>query len=58
MTIKKMDDDKLDSVVGGKNAASVPTKICYCPKCKTDREFKLYSGGRAFCSKCNEEILL
>ncbi|MCR5356201.1 MAG: hypothetical protein K6E63_02235 [Lachnospiraceae bacterium] len=34
------------------------TKLYYCPVCKKETEFDLFSGGRAICSECGEQITL
>ncbi len=65
--MEKIIDDKLGSVTGGagnnenstKNTGnSGDTRPAYCPKCETEREFRLGSGGRAYCKVCNEEIMM
>ena len=36
----------------------VQTRKSDCPVCGVEREFYLYSGGRALCSKCSFEKFL
>ena len=63
----KIDDENLRDVNGGAgNTATgktTNTNICgtretMCPKCKEIRKFNLYTGGRAICQTCGEEIML
>ena len=59
--MKKLVDDSLASVNGGK-AESGPqpldTRKAYCPKQKKETMFNLYSGGRAICQECGEQIMM
>ena len=62
--LNMIDDDTLKDVNGGAGVAngnandSKDTKDALCPKCKEVRTFKLYTGGRAICQRCGEEIFL
>ena len=61
MLKNKIDDELLKDVNGGTgniNETKQDTKDAYCPKCKETRTFNLYSGGRAICQVCGEQILL
>ncbi|MBO4904600.1 MAG: hypothetical protein J5367_05195 [Lachnospiraceae bacterium] len=54
--------DDLEQVTGGDDnnpTNEPPKKKMYCndPRCKTDRIFYLYSGGRAVCSFCDTQIM-
>ena len=61
MTMKKLADDGLEAVSGG-TAASAPqpidTRKALCPKQKKETMFNLYSGGRAICQECGEQIMM
>ncbi len=59
--MKKLTDDGLETVTGGKKTNStepVTTKEALCPKQNKKTMFNLYSGGRAICQECGEQILL
>ena len=51
-------DEQLDAVAGGANGngTNKNTAQLVCPKCQVTRTFRLASGGRAFCTECNEQI--
>ncbi len=59
--MKKIDDDILETVSGGKDTGTpqpLDTRKAYCPKQKKDTMFNLYSGGRAICQECGEQIMM
>ena len=34
------------------------TKLAFCPTCEQETEFKLFTGGRAVCPVCGDQITL
>ena len=63
--MKKLADDGLEAVSGGVGAPAqsqgpqpIDTRKAFCPKQKKETIFNLYSGGRAICQECGEQIML
>ena len=61
--MKKLADDGLEAISGGAAAPSqapqpIDTRKALCPKQKKETIFNLYSGGRAICQECGEQIML
>ena len=61
--MKKLADDSLGAVSGGVGAPEsgpkpLDTRKAYCPKQKKETMFNLYSGGRAICQECGEQIMM
>ncbi len=59
-----LQDEMLDDVTGGaaelRNKKGMygqdaPIKNIYCPRCHEVKKFRIYSGGRAYCERCNLE---
>ena len=53
----EINDDELDSVVGGTEEMMRIVKSD-CAKCKAKTDFRVASGGRGYCLKCNTMKLL
>lgn len=54
----ELNDSDLDIVVGGlgtenNSLGSRSTVRRVCEACKTEREFRVGSGGRGYCTTCN-----
>ena len=59
--MKKLADENLESVTGGQTVSTpqvLDTRKAYCPKQKKETMFNLYSGGRAICQECKEQIMM
>lgn len=57
MEFEELDLDQMSEVTGG-HGNNQATAVKYCPSCGTNRTFRLSSGARAFCTVCNEQIVL
>lgn len=51
----EINEEDLVNVAGGLNNNTI---ILRCPVCNCDREFKIFSGARAYCKKCNAELMV
>ena len=59
--MKKLADDGLGAVSGGtvKGAPQpIDKRKALCPKQKKETMFNLYTGGRAICQECGEQIMM
>ncbi len=54
--VASLSDDELDGVVGGLGAEAPKTVIAYCPGCKKNSEFEIFSGTRGRCKKCHTPL--
>ncbi len=54
---KKIDETELKNVTGGVEQ-DVNKKKYWCPNCKTYRFFVQGSGGRAYCTECEQEKMM
>lgn len=48
----ELDMDALNLVTGGVGGSKENTIVRYCPKCKANKKFIVYKGGRLQCPDC------
>jgi len=59
--VEELSINSLELVNGGLSEASFKgqkTVVHHCPTCQKDTLFIVFSGGRAKCSVCSEQVVL
>ena len=49
---KFLSDDELDLAAAGTGDGMPKQAVAYCPECKKNTTFKLFSASRGICTKC------